>query len=305
MKLFYFARKDGIENFGDSLNSWLWSRLIANELDDDDSTAFIGIGTILNGLLPYRLPKAHNFVVFSSGLGYGRGTIPAIDEHWKIYCLRGPLSAEHLGAPANLAIADGALLLKRCVSISSPKQYRYSYMPHVEQVIGQGKLWPEICAQAGIHFISPTLPTEEFLRELGKTEVLVTEAMHGAIAAEALRIPWIPIRTAPGIFIFKWVDWCSSIGLDYQPADIPLQDLAQFADVCQKPKIDTGDDSALAFWHAREQRKQEIVNHLINVKRTESPVLAADERIESLTVRLEEKIYAFKADVQSGHLFNE
>ena len=35
MKLHYHRNKDGISNFGDDLNPWLWSRLLAHELDDD------------------------------------------------------------------------------------------------------------------------------------------------------------------------------------------------------------------------------------------------------------------------------
>ena len=39
--------------------------------------------------------------------------------------------------------------------------------------------------------------------------------MHGAIIADTLRIPWIPISTRPSINTFKWLDWCESMELEY------------------------------------------------------------------------------------------
>jgi succinoglycan biosynthesis protein ExoV len=45
--------------------------------------------------------------------------------------------------------------------------------------------------------------------------------MHGAIVADALRIPWIPVCTREGINSFKWEDWCASVSLDYRPYHLP------------------------------------------------------------------------------------
>ena len=94
MKLFYHTRSDSVENFGDSLSPWLWKKLIPHELDDDETTAFVRIETILNGLLPQRFPKVRQFVIFSTEVGYGERTIPPIDHNWHLYCLRGSLSAK-------------------------------------------------------------------------------------------------------------------------------------------------------------------------------------------------------------------
>jgi succinoglycan biosynthesis protein ExoV len=40
--------------------------------------------------------------------------------------------------------------------------------------------------------------------------------MHGAILADTLRVPWIPVITSPIINVFKWRDWTMSLGLDYR-----------------------------------------------------------------------------------------
>ncbi len=92
MQLHYY--RDGIGNFGDDLNAWLWPRLIPDLLDDNPDTLFLGIGTLLNNRLPSRPRK----VVFGTGAGYGE-SLPSLDERWRIYCVRGPLTAMALGLP--------------------------------------------------------------------------------------------------------------------------------------------------------------------------------------------------------------
>jgi len=296
MKLFYYIREDGIENFGDSLNPWLWNQLIPEALDDDETTAFVGIGTIVNGHLPYRLPNTRDFVVFSSGLGYCLGTIPAIDDHWKIYCVRGALSARQLGLPEEFAIADGALLIRRVYTETATKKYPYSFMPHVQQAIEQGELWVEVCQQAGVHYLDPCRPIADILHTLNETEVLLTEAMHGAIAAEALRVPWIPIRTNPEIFTFKWVDWCDSVGLEYHPCDLPISSIGQ-------PDL-ANQTSTLTPKIISERREDSITDRLKEIIQTTKPILAKDHHIETLTNRLEAKLEQFKSDVKAGSVFH-
>src|SRR5215210_6848355 len=98
MKLYYARLKGG--NFGDDLNRWLWERLVPGLLDSDGSVLFVGIGSILNSLLDNDKVK----VIFGSGAGYGAA--PRIDHRWKIYFVRGPLTAEALGIDRKLAITD-------------------------------------------------------------------------------------------------------------------------------------------------------------------------------------------------------
>src|SRR5439155_10040399 len=52
------------------------------------------------------------------------------------------------------------------------------------------------------------------------------ESLHGAIVADALRVPWVPlrIRRNPHTSPFKWEDWCSSMELPYGPTDVDLED---------------------------------------------------------------------------------
>src|SRR3569623_1144475 len=49
----------------------------------------------------------------------------------------------------------------------------------------------------------------------------MTEAIHGAIVADTLRVPWIPVACSPEVAPFKWIDWTQSLGLDYRPIRLP------------------------------------------------------------------------------------
>ena len=73
-------------------------------------------------------------------------------------------------------------------------------------------------------FVSPELSVEALFDHYARAELVVTEAMHGAIIADALRIPWIPITISPQIDEFKWRDWLGSVELDYNPISVPPPD---------------------------------------------------------------------------------
>ena len=81
---------------------------------------------------------------------------------------------------------------------------------------------------------------ESVIRRIQQSEVIIAEAMHAAIVADALRVPWIPVKAYNGINDFKWNDWASSLDVPYNPIRIPsLFDATQFMlKVCNE-KIST------------------------------------------------------------------
>jgi succinoglycan biosynthesis protein ExoV len=216
MKLYYYKLRGKEQNFGDNLNPWLWDRLLPDFLDEDKSVFFIGIGTLLNDRLADRTIQAKKRIIFGTGVGYGNA-YPIVDETYNIYCLRGPLSARALNVPEHLAITDGAFLVRSTFSFKGGKRVQYAYMPHYELA---GKGWEQLCENLGFAYINPLWPVEKVLEAIASTEVLLAEAMHGAILADALRVPWIPIVSRSSILPFKWQDWCASLGLAYNPVKI-------------------------------------------------------------------------------------
>jgi succinoglycan biosynthesis protein ExoV len=295
MKLFYYRFPkerfpQGLDNFGDDLNPWLWEKLLPDILDDDERVAFVGIGTLLNKWLPNRVPNAKKIVVFGSGAGYGDS--PPVDDSWKIYCLRGPLSAQALGVSSDLAVTDGAVLVRRVFQATAPKRYKFAYMPHVMQAVSGQESWKLTCEQAQFGYIDPRGTTDEVLHAISQTEVLLTEAMHGAIVADALRVPWIPICTTKSVLSFKWQDWCASVGVEYQPIA-----LTYLSDPKEKKSL----TSSIRNW----LKTKRVASELKHIAKQSSPCLSQEADLERLTVRLEEKLHAFKADWERGCFSSE
>lgn len=186
MKLFYYNGKEkGIQsnNFGDELNPWLWHQLLPGVFDGDESLLFVGIGTLLNE----HLSTVSKKIIFGAGVGYGK--TPRVNQTWRIYFVRGQLSAKALEVEAHLGLTDPAILIRQFFQPTGQKKYPRSYMPHFTEAMCNGSAWRELCQSLGIYYIDPTLALEQVLTEIDATEVLFTEAMHGAIVADALRTP--------------------------------------------------------------------------------------------------------------------
>lgn len=209
MKLYFYRGQH--ENFGDELNHWLMPKVFPEFFDDDPSVLFLGIGSIILDTHPKDALK----IVYGSGYA-GYSEVPRIDDKWKFYCVRGAKTAEACGLAPEMVAGDTAILINRHLRLDRhEKIHKFSYMPHWQSVdVGH---WQRVCRWAGVHFIDPRRSVDDVLDELQKTEVLVTEAMHGAIVADALRVPWIPVQPAVPMHRRKWLDWASALDLELDP----------------------------------------------------------------------------------------
>ncbi|MBP0651235.1 hypothetical protein J8J40_29685, partial [Mycobacterium tuberculosis] len=78
-------------------------------------------------------------------------------EAWKIWCVRGPLTARVLDLDPALAVTDAAILMALLPEYRPlhPSQRRgVVFMPH-HAVAKVGRL-PGACARAGIEYLDPT-----------------------------------------------------------------------------------------------------------------------------------------------------
>jgi succinoglycan biosynthesis protein ExoV len=211
MKLQYHPGK----NFGDQLNPLIFDHYLPGYFQNDNGYVLMGIGSILGFHDKYPGKK----VVFSSGYDAGipstYGVLPEDKSSFDFICVRGPKTAALLGLEADLAITDGALLLKDIVKKNNEKKYKVSLMPHV----GSEEFYDHqaLCDELGWQYISPRWEVETVLEMIQQSECLVTEAMHGAIVADTLRVPWMAYQGFKTIGHFKWQDWCLSMGMHYQP----------------------------------------------------------------------------------------
>ena len=272
MKLLYYQDSNG--NFGDDLNLWLWPKLMPGVLDDDGRCLFLGIGSILSRRM--NIPARPLKLAFGCGVGYGEP--PDIDERWKIYCVRGPLSAAALKLSPSIAVTDAAVLIRRFTPPLQAKKHRAIFMPHHRSLIRaqiQGVDLRRVCEDAGIFYVDPSVPVEEVLQAIAQTGVVIAEAMHVAIVADAMRVPWIPIRFYDHILDFKWKDWTSSLQLDYQPV------------LCSSADMD---------------RSGSMIVMIKKTLKEACPILSSASIFEQVAGRLEEKFEEFLADHRSGKL---
>lgn len=219
MQLYYF--KDPAGNFGDDLNAWLWPQLIPELLDDNPDELLVGIGTLLN----HRLPDGPTKHVLGSGVGYG--DLPDAGDEFVFHAVRGHKSARALGVPRDKVITDAGVLV-RDASVPAPTASRVKVSLMLTGQSLHNYDWRAVCERAEVNFISCHWSVPRVLREIQRSDLLLTEAMHGAIVADALRVPWVPVTCSDVVLGFKWEDWLSSLSLEYRPQTItPLVDLAR------------------------------------------------------------------------------
>lgn len=224
MRVFSF-QDGGLANFGDDLNLWLWERILPGSWNADSEILFCGIGTVLSRTL---LPPAKQYVVFSSGVGYEPPPSHFGSDAWNILCVRGPLTARVLGLPESKAVADGALLLRRLAEfapLSVGERKGVVFMPHYEALHAGD--WRRVAALAGIEFLDPHAPSHETISRIRSSRLVLADAMHAAIVADSLRVPWIPLRTSRQINTFKWLDWSLSMNVPYRPISLPPSTLVE------------------------------------------------------------------------------
>jgi hypothetical protein len=224
MDYLYFKSIKG--NFGDDLNPWLWPQLF-NQASETDDRVFLGIGSILHQENEiFDLLKDKKKIVFGTGIRPSSSyTNFKMDDTWEVKFLRGPLSAVALQKRFEY-ITDAAYALRQLGTldpiIRQEKKYEVSVMPYFHSVDYFD--WQKICNTLGYHYISPFSErgVEYTLNEIAASKVLITEAMHGAIVADILRVPWhrfiltTPYTEGAMISEFKWSDWLQSVGI-YSP----------------------------------------------------------------------------------------
>jgi exopolysaccharide glucosyl ketal-pyruvate-transferase len=286
--------RGAVPNFGDELNAWLWPKLLPGFFDLDERELFLGIGSILFHDYPANARK----IVFGSGYG-GYTPPPRIDANWTFYFVRGPRTAQVLGLNPRLAVGDAAVMLRLIPdALPAPASPRFgtAYMPHWDSAVS-GE-WEQLAARAGMTYIDPRWPVDRVIAALRSCELLVSEAMHGAIVADALRIPWIPFLPHP-IHRFKWYDFAESLDLRLsfaQSAQLTWVDA--LATSLERHPI--AERRARYYGHRMRHLGSAVyrwnaVRALRGAARTQ-PFLSSDRTIERVTQRMAGELARLRAD---------
>lgn len=99
--------------------------------------------------------------------------------------------------------------------------------------------WQDATARAGLHYIDPCGDVERVITDILASDLVVTEAMHGAIVADALRVPWIPVRPLQAPHRGKWLDWATALDVHLRPQALAASNALEYAIslTASKPRV--------------------------------------------------------------------
>lgn len=275
MDIYCYTPPEGYPNFGDELNRWMWPQLLPQVKVNAPDTFMLGIGTILNSRIEQTASRYKRVVVFGSGHGYGDP--PRAIKDWRIFCVRGPRTAKALGLDMNVAVTDPGALVAKLVSGRGPASSgKIGYMPHFRW--GHPTAWSGACKDSEILLIDPRRKIETIIEQMLSVKVLITEAMHGAIVSDCLRIPWVPVVSHPNISVSKWQDWTDSLDLKYSPRTLT----SLWTRVPEKRGLRA---RALRYVFAKSAIKE-----LANIANSTSHYLSSDAVLNSKIARLDDEL---------------
>lgn len=194
VRLFYWRER----NFGDSLNENLMQLL---NCPYEGTPAYFADAVCIGSLLEEFLLRKQGRIrrpVHVFGTGFIREAEPGQTDQFHrpmiFHALRGRLSLERCCAmtganPEEIVLGDPGLLLKR-IFPQIAKEPRYDVgiilhmadtnFPVMEHIRLRKLTWK---------MLDITLPPEEFVRQLCECRFILSSAMHGLIAADAMGIP--------------------------------------------------------------------------------------------------------------------
>jgi len=198
-----------VKNFGDRLNDYIFQGLtpllfrlpVMKNLPNGTA---LGLGTILN----------HKVLTKCTVLGTGTNgeDVPNINLDYSF--VRGRLTAEKVKLSKKYAVGDTAFGVKGYFeSLADTPLYPIGIIPHYRNLsmINDERV------------IDVTLPCAEFIRRVSQCKIILTEAMHGAILADCLRIPWAPVSIDKKNYPvphFKWNDFASVLDMELEWGDL-------------------------------------------------------------------------------------
>lgn len=195
----YHSRYD---NFGDAIAPHYWS-LVRPDIVTGKGSWLLSFGTILheNEIANIDGPA----VVFGSAHAWGN--TPKLPERFRVIGVRDIGTARRLGIDESKVINDPLYYLATMMQ-PEPTGPVY-YMPHREEM----RLLPRGFGNfIGMPVIDPTEDPMTIVDTIRCASGLVTGSLHGAICADAFRVPWAPCFFSSKLLgtRVKWVGWARS-----------------------------------------------------------------------------------------------
>ena len=278
-------------NFGDELNTVLWPALLPDFFDDDPAERFIGIGSVLDR----RHDGGGAKLVAGSGYG-GYQELPDLRDAWTISWVRGPRTARLLGLPDRFGLGDPASLLPLTGLVPLGPAVRIAFMPHFESVAAGA--WDAAAVASGIALIDPRGDPVEIAAAIAGCDILMSEALHGAIVADAMGVPWIAIEPLAPIHRAKWHDWADTLELTIRFQRLPPSTLLERARLSRMSAYHSG--RALLNRHAGILRTIGSVRYIDNAASalrrvaTVAPQLSSRTALDRCQTRMLDRLHRLR-----------
>ncbi|MBS1673592.1 MAG: polysaccharide pyruvyl transferase family protein [Actinobacteria bacterium] len=228
---------DGHPNFGDDMTPWLLPHYgVIPIFRAAESATFAGVGSILE-----FLPSSFAGVIWGSGLMEEREH-PLPDA--RLLAVRGPLTAELIGARDPVTFGDPGLLVRRV--LPRPRVCRQvAIVPHGHHRAHEGLR--RLVRQAGdrVRVVNVHQGAGSAVREIAASSVVFTTSLHGLITADAYGIPVVWTSLEPSLTggDFKFRDYeavmtpGSSRFIDAD-ADLSVDDIVRHARAVDAARVD-------------------------------------------------------------------
>lgn len=265
----------------------------------------LGMGTILSSWFTEKLPKDRLKIVLGSG-GGKEGGAPQLDSNWRIYGVRGPLTASYSNLPQEMVLTDPAALVRDMHEFRPSVSRRgIGFMPHIWSMDQWD--WRSLCDELGLIYVDPRANSKETIRQIWSLECLLTEAMHGAIVGDALRTPWIALQISPNFEPSKWCDWAGSLGMPmyfHSVPDLyaPQGSLKNAAKSIAKSVLATAGMRAYPRPKTRRWEVDYAKRRLRSLMREVRPQLSEEARLDEAIERTYNALEKLKVDYASGVL---
>lgn len=294
--------QSNIKNFGDELNNDFFERALEINLKEyKKNESILGIGSILN----YNTSNHSKIHVLGTGSGYPEIKIKNLSDY-NIWFLRGPLTASAIGVDKKLGICDPAIIVPqiyKSASIIENPVKKPIFIPHYFSALNAN--WKKVCMLADISYRSPMSGINEICEDIQRSNLVITESLHGAILADAYRIPWILVATPPvHRSPFKWKDWLSTIDFEYKPIQIPWlwtnpistreKIINRIKQKIAKHNLGPNRWTNKQYIQHGESEIEKCAELLIKIKTKTTPKLSDSTRLQSLQSQINEKLTEFK-----------
>lgn len=241
IKLFYF-NPPGQRNFGDQLNVLLLQRLTGRPIQQASELAatHLCIGSLLEQFLQKKgscSTTTTPLAVWGAGFiaapglhpSWGGESVESFQRPLSVHAIRGRLSLQRLRAMgqdvSRTVLGDPGLLAGMLVPPMAPvRSFRLGLVPHY--VDEHERVFRHLCKRLpAVRLLRVADPPKKFLRDVRQCDVVISSAMHGLIAADALGIPNIRVRVSGRLTggDYKFIDYYSAF--DICPAPLSVADL--------------------------------------------------------------------------------